>query len=133
MSAVIKETYGARFAEVFFKTYIRTLLKYAAADVAAVGIGIETGKQTNSQAGVLAAIAIAVTARKAMEATEAADIRMSRYLPSRAYVGGINLDPGTYDVTVNFYSGRNIVSSVEHKDVNVRARGLNLIQAVSLN
>ena len=125
MWAVIAETFSARYTNIVIKTYIRTLLKYAAA----YGTAIEIGKRR----GELAALAFALATKVAVEASESADIRMSRYLPNRAHIGGINLDPGTYNVTFNFYSGSRIISSVEHRDVAVRARGLNLIDAVSLN
>jgi hypothetical protein len=125
MGAVIRETFLVRYTNILIKTYIRTLLKYAAADIAAAELARHRGD--------LAGFLTAMSARLALEASESADIRMSRFLPNRAYIGGINLEPGTYNVTINFYSRNNIISSVEHRDVVVRERGLNLIDAVSLN
>ena len=120
MGAVIKETYNARFSDLFFKTYIRTMLKYAAADASAA-----RGSSTT-------AMLSAIMAKTAIDASEAADIRMSRYLPDKAYIGGVNLEPGTYTVTVNYYSGRRVVATDEHRNVDVRAGVLNLIESVSL-
>jgi len=124
MGAVMEETYNARFSNLFFKTYIRTLLKYAAADVTASRVA----ERGSSSAAMLSAI----MAKAAIDASESADIRMSRYLPDKAYIGGINLRPGTYTVTVNYHSGRRIIASDEHRNVNVRADVLNLIESVSL-
>ncbi|MDR0301493.1 MAG: hypothetical protein LBI04_04170 [Treponema sp.] len=124
ISAVVEETFAIRYANIVTKTYIRTLLKYLTADIAAVEIG--------KKQGALAGLAVAIAARKAFEATESADIRMSRYLPGKAYIGGIVLEPGTYNVTVNFCAGSAVISSVKHNDVIVREKGLNLIDAVSL-
>jgi len=124
MGAVMRETYNARFSDLFFKTYVRTMLKYAAADVTAARAA-ERGSSTR-------AMLSAIMAKTAIDASEAADIRMSRYLPDKAYIGGVNLEPGTYTVTVNYYSGRRIVASDEHRNVEVRAGVLNLIESVSL-
>lgn len=124
MGTVIEKTFAVRYANIMLKTYIRTLIKYAAADVLAV--------VTADKAGELAGLAVAIAAKTGLEATESADTRMSRYLPDKAYIGGINLDPGTYNVTVNFYSGGRIISQIERVGVVVREKGLNLIDAVSL-
>ena len=125
MGTVVEETYNARFTRLFLKTYIRTMLKYAAIDITAT----EAVRQ-----GVhpLLAEASALATKQAFDATESADIRMSRYFPDKAHVGGINLDPGNYSVAVHYYSRGSIVAKEEYMDVNVRANRLNLIEAVCL-
>ena len=124
MGAVMKETYNARFSDMFFKTYVRTMLKYAAADVSTA----RAAERGPSYAAMLSAI----IAKTAIDASESADIRMSRYLPDKAYIGGVNLEPGTYTITVNYHSGRRIIASDEHRNVRVRQGALNLIESVSL-
>jgi hypothetical protein len=124
MGAVMKETYNARFSNLFFKTYIRTLLKYAAADASAT----KAAERVSSTTTMLSAI----ISKTAIDASESADIRMSRYLPDKAYIGGVNLDPGTYTVTVSYHSGRRVIAMDEHRNVNVRPGALNLIESVSL-
>ena len=118
MSTVIEETYNARFASMFFKTYIRSLLKNATGSIAA--------KQAGKLDG-LAGLGVMIAGKVAADVSESADIRMGRFFPDRAFVGSIDLDPGTYNVTVHFGH-----SSKEFKDVNVRAGRINLIQAVNL-
>ena len=125
MGDVMKETYNARFSSTFVKTYIRTLLKYAIADVAAT----QAGKESSSS---FAAYASAVTAKIAADASEGADTRMARYFPDKAYVGGINLDPGTYSVTITYYSGNPVIARDEPRDVNIRVNELNLIETFCL-
>ncbi|MCL2196285.1 MAG: hypothetical protein FWB77_01590 [Treponema sp.] len=124
IGAVIIETYNAHYSNMLLKTYIRTIIKYSVADV----IAMEASRQQDSLAGLMAAIA----ARTAMDVSENADTRMSRYLPDKAYIGGINLDPGTYSVIINYYSGNRIISNAVYNDVIVRQNGLNLIQSVKL-
>jgi hypothetical protein len=124
MGAVIKETFAARYSNILIKTYIRTIMKYVIADAAAM----EAEKKKNALAG----LTIAVAARVAMDASERADIRMSRYLPDKAYIGGINLDPGTYSVIIKYCNGNHVIYSEEFADVTVKNGGLNLLQSVKL-
>lgn len=124
MGAVIEETFKTRFSSIFLKTYIRALVKYSIADVAAA-------EATRRQGG-LAGLAVAVAARSALEMSESADIRMSRFLPDRAYIGGINLDPGTYSVIIKYYNGNRVIHRDEHPIVTVTSGGINLLQSVNL-
>jgi len=124
MGAVMEETYNARFGNLFFKTYLRVLLKYTSAYVGA--------RILDEKKGALAANLSALAAKKAADATELADIRMSRYLPDKAYIGGINLNPGTYNITVNFYSQGNVIARKEYQNVNVKANALNLVETINL-
>ena len=124
ISAVVEETYNGRFSNILLKTYIRTIMKYTVADLAI----LQTRRQGGEGRGLLTAIA----ARTALEASESADIRMTRFLPGRAYIGGINLDPGTYSVIINYYHGNNIIYRERHSNVIVNRGGLNLLQSVNL-
>ncbi|MCL2764075.1 MAG: hypothetical protein FWD40_02190 [Treponema sp.] len=124
MGAVIIETFAARFSSIFLKTYIRTIIKYVVADAVAY--------ETARNQGALSGLMVALAARAAMDASESADIRMSRFLPDKAYIGGINLDPGTYSVIINYYHGSRLISQDIHTDVVVNRRSLNLLQSVNL-
>jgi hypothetical protein len=124
MGAVIEETFSVHFSNILLKTYIRTIIKYVIADVAAMA----AENNDNSLAG----LAIALGARAAMDASEQADIRMSRYLPNKAYIGGINLDPGTYSVIIKYCNGNKVIYNEKFTDVAVKSGGLNLIQSVKL-
>ena len=128
MGIVMQETFNARYSNILIKTYIRTLIKYTAADIASSAVNEASGDDSG-----LVGFLTSLGARVAVDASENADIRMSRFLPNRAYIGGINLTPGTYNVTINFLSRSRVVSQVVHRDVIVGERGLNLIDATSLN
>jgi len=124
MGAVIEETFNARYSNMLIKTYIRTIMKYVIADAAAMEA--ERGKNA------LLGLTIAIAAKAAMDASERADIRMSRYLPDKAYIGGINLDPGKYSVIIKYCNGNNIIYSEKFTDVTVKSGELNLLQSVKL-
>jgi len=127
MGAVIEETYNARFADIFFKTFIRQLIKYAAADVAA-----NVARERSGDYGELTGLATAVAGKASADASEGADIRMSRYMPDKAYIGGVNLDPGTYNIIINYYSGSRIIAKDERKGVVVKPNAPNLLETISL-
>jgi hypothetical protein len=131
MGAVMEETFNARFSNIFLKTYCRVLLKYVVAEITAYQIDYASDDKKD-KAPSLEASMLVMFQKMAIDASENADVRMSRYFPDKAYIGGINLDPGTYTVTVNYYSGGKIVARDEHSNVNVRADVLNLIESVSL-
>lgn len=55
------------------------------------------------------------------------DRRMGRFIPGRAYVGGINLKPGTYSFTINYYKGKDIIHSRKIENYRTEEGKLNLI------
>jgi len=124
MGSVIEETYNARFSQIFFKTFVRLFTKYAAVVV--------TAHLAYEQGGDLAMLAAAIAGKAAADASEGADIRMARYIPDKAYIGGINLDSGTYNITINYYSGNRIVAQDERRGVAVKANAVNLVETISL-
>jgi len=126
MGDVIQETFNAHYSNMYIKTYIRTIIKYIVADVAAMAA--ENQNDSIAFAGFL----VAVAARVATDVSERADTRMSRYLPDKAYIGGINLENGTYSVIINYCNGYNIIYSEKFTDVTVKSGRLNLLQSVKL-
>ncbi|MDR0601695.1 MAG: hypothetical protein LBG42_04875 [Treponema sp.] len=117
---VTEKVFGVKYPSIRTKTYIRALIKYIAVEVAAqvaVGQGLPQ----------LAVIAAATAAKKGVDASEKADIRGGRYLPGKAWVGGLTLDPGTYDVTFTFSNGDTVT-----KNITVQANKANIVEAFSL-
>ncbi|MDR2759963.1 MAG: hypothetical protein LBB78_11355 [Spirochaetaceae bacterium] len=124
MGAVMTETFNAKYSSTLIKTFVRTVIKGGALEAAA-----QEALQNNKPE-----VAVKMTAMSGMVAfdkTEAADTRSSRYLPGKAYAGGITLNPGTYTVAINYYSGGSVVHSVE-RSVDVSNGKLNLVEAFSL-
>jgi len=124
MGAVARETFKSRYALTVAKTTIRAIAKAAAGAVAAKAT-------SETKGGAAAGLAVGFAGRILAEASERADIRISRYFPNYALVGGINLEPGTYVMTVNFYGSGRLVDS-QQREVSVRGNTLNLEQLVCL-
>jgi hypothetical protein len=128
IGAALTDTFNGRLSSVYLKTFTRVLAKYIVADVSAQAAMKEaTEKGRPAIAVTMAGNAVALAAKKALDATEAADTRSARYLPAKAYIGAVNLDPGTYTVTVNFAGGSSVI-----KTIDVKAGAISLLEAVCL-
>jgi hypothetical protein len=127
INEVARETFEKRKSVIYLKTIIRATMKSAAS----LSLDEASEKEGGNTGLVLGILSLAT--QMYAEASEQADLRISRYFPARAWVGGINLEPGTYSFRVNFYgaSGRLLVSQ-EYKDITIRADTLNLTEAVCL-
>jgi hypothetical protein len=127
IDAVAHETFKERRNVVYAKTIIRSVMKTAAS--AAFDAAAER-RDDNTR---LALGILGILTQIFAEATEQADLRMSRYFPARAWAGGINLEPGVYSFQVNYYghSGRPLVS-LRFDDMEIREGALNLTEAVCL-
>ena len=122
MGAVAKETFKNKFGLTVLKSTARAIGKAVASAAAS-----QAASSNDSGFGSLVGLA----GRIYSEASEQADTRLSRYFPANALVGGINLDPGIYNVTINFYGSGGLVFS-EVKEIPVRERALNLVQSACL-
>ena len=120
MGAVAYETFKSRRALVIFKTVARTITKSVAGAAAEVAVA-----KTTDDAGL--GVLVGFIGRIFTELSEQADTRLSRYFPRQALVGGINLPPGNYGVTVNFYGAGGLLYSEKSK-IQVRERGVNLAE-----
>ncbi|MDR2258134.1 MAG: hypothetical protein LBE14_03175 [Treponema sp.] len=127
IEAVARETFKEKQHIIYLKSVIRAVLKGATSS--ALGIAAnETEGGTALALGILS-LATQVFA----EASDQADLRISRYFPAKAWAGGINLAPGKYSFQVFYYgrSGKEI-ASFRYEDMYVRENTLNLAEAICL-
>ncbi|MDR2768119.1 MAG: hypothetical protein LBB82_07315 [Treponema sp.] len=126
ISAVVSETFIQRKNVIYAKSIIRASVKGTAAAVFTA-----LGESDSDNAGIFALLGIAGQAFA--EGSEKADLRVSHYFPGKAYVGGINVKPGTYSFTVTFRDANNqVIATQRHEGVTVNAGRLNLTEAVCL-
>ncbi|MDR2247244.1 MAG: hypothetical protein LBE17_11355 [Treponema sp.] len=127
MGAVARETFKEKEGLIYMKSILRATIKGVSSSVLDAA-----SDQTEGGTSLLLSI-LSVGAQVMAEATERADLRISRYFPGKAHVGGIDLDPGLYSVTVNYYAGNGrLITSYSRNAVEVRADAVNLIEAVCL-
>jgi hypothetical protein len=127
IEAVARETFKEKEQVIYLKTIIRATIKGAASSV------LEAAATDQDGGTSLILSILSLGAQVYAEASEQADLRISRYFPGKAYVGGINLAPGVYSFSVTYYgqSGKPL-AVFRYEDVPVRENRLNLTEAVCL-
>jgi hypothetical protein len=124
VDAVAREIFEAKKSLIYLRTVARAVFKGLAAHKA------KKKADTGGPAGWLKKAAIDVTT----DISENADLRCSRLLPGKIYVGDFEIEPGTYDLTIEFLDeDGEIISTTEVEGYRVLRYGLNLIEACSLN
>lgn len=128
LGSVAAETFKQKAGLIYLKTVLRSITKTSSSMM----LDDQSGKAGDAQTALLLSV-LSLSTQIYAEASEQADLRMSRYFPSTALVGGVNLDPGVYSWTVRYYNSANqLVSEVPFKDVEIRANALNLSEAICI-
>ncbi|MDO9578944.1 MAG: hypothetical protein Q7J16_13760 [Candidatus Cloacimonadales bacterium] len=121
------ETYKIKEPLIYLKTITRSVLK---------GLASEKGKTELSKqvgGGLLGDLSRLVT-DVAVDATENADLRISRFFPAEALVGEIEVTTGMHRFAIEYYSKNGDllwVDELGEKDVS--KKGLNLFESFYLN
>jgi hypothetical protein len=98
MEAVARETFKERLKVIYLKSVIRAIAKGSTAMVVN-----EVGQYEDGLTGAVFGL-LGLGTQIFAEASETADLRLSRYFPAKAYVGGITLRPGRYSFSVHYYN-----------------------------
>jgi len=134
ISNVAMETFQSNSALYYYKSLYRSLVKGSVtlASRAAGGILAESDSALASAAG-MALSAASVLNENAANSTERADLRLSKYFPARADIGGITVKNGMYDIEISYYNKKDgtclFIQNI--KNVKVASGGLNLVSASS--
>ncbi|MDR2495240.1 MAG: hypothetical protein LBD24_08475 [Spirochaetaceae bacterium] len=128
LEAVARKTFKEKVAMIYLKSVIRATAKGAVSStLGAVAEEVEDGTAS------LVFGALSLGAQIFAEASEQADLRVSRFFPAKAYVGGITLPPGTYAAQVRYYGyNGSLLGSSNQKRIVIRENTLNLMEAVCL-
>ncbi|HHU36435.1 MAG TPA: hypothetical protein GXZ47_04310 [Treponema sp.] len=128
LGAIAAETFNQRAALIYLKTVIRSVAKTTSS--AALGQG--AGQTDDASASLLLSL-LSLGTQIYADASEQADLRMSRYFPDRALVGGITVDPGVYTIVVIYYDSNNaVIQKLEFENFEVDSGRLNLLEAVCI-
>mgnify|MGYP006278084937 CR=1 FL=1 len=120
VGSVARETFRAKQSMILIRTVARAVVKGLAAHK------LKKEADTGGLAGWLKKAAIDV----ATDLTENADLRCSRFLPGRIYIGDFELPPGVHDVELR-YLDRNghQIGGESFPGFKVSPEGLNLLSA----
>lgn len=127
IDAVARETFKVRQQLIYLRTILRAALKSASSSA------FDSAADRASGEARLVLGVLSVATQLFSELSEQADLRISRYFPSKAYVYGINVPPGLYSFQVKYYhkNGKQI-TSVRYENIAIKANALNLVEAVCL-
>ncbi len=124
LGAVAAETFKAKAGLIYFKTVIRSIAKTATS--AALEDQADKGGE-----GALFLSLLSLGTQIYAEASEQADLRLGRFFPGKAYVGGITVAPGVYSYTVQYFNASGqLIDSARFEGVDVRPGRLNLSEAI---
>lgn len=124
VSRVAEETFAAKKSLIYIRSVARAIAKGLAAHK------LKKKLDTGGLTGWLKKAAVDV----GHDVIENADLRSSQFLPGMIYVGDFEIDPGTYDIGVEFYDADgNLLGTTAHSAFDVVKRGLNLVEAFSVD
>lgn len=129
---VALDTFQTHSASIYSKAIARMLVKQLSNDISR-GVGevmMDSDDPTIALIGGILQLA-SFAGEVSAWLTETADLRMSSYFPARADAGGLTVDPGTYDITMEFYQekGGKLVYRKKFKKVRVSEGRLCLLEA----
>lgn len=123
---VAVETFSTKQPLIYLRAVTRTVVKGLIAERAKA----EMAKKTGSLGGLLLRVATDV----AVDLSENADLRTSRYLPGRVSVANIDLPPGNYEIEIRYFNRYgNLVYADRHDNFTIDSNNLNLIHSFYLN
>ncbi len=127
MGKVALETYKIKEPLIYLKTIIRTTVK---------GLFAEKRKEemeekiNDSFLGFAARLATDIV----VDATENADLRISRFFPGDALVGEIKVEPGLHNIKIEYYSRNGSILFIDDLgEKEIKKDGLNLFNSFYLN
>ncbi|MFZ5979409.1 MAG: hypothetical protein ACOYVF_02150 [Candidatus Zixiibacteriota bacterium] len=124
LNKVAEETFAAKKSLIYIRSVARAVTKSLAA------FKMKKKADTGGLGGWLKKVAIDV----GTDLTENADLRCSQYLPESIYVGDFDVEPGTYDLAVEYYDlNGTLVTKKYYPAVKVVEGGFNLVETFSLN
>jgi hypothetical protein len=126
IGAIATETFKERAHLVYLKAVLRGTLKGVTSSV----LDAASDEAEGDAAAILSLLSIGT--QIFAEASEKADLRISRYFPAKAYVGGITVDPGVYSYSIIYYSGNKVIDAFRRENVPIRSGGINLAEAACL-
>lgn len=123
LGEVAVQTFKIKEPMIYLRTITRTILKSIAAELANQKLDKETG------GGFMGYLTRAASG-SLLGLTENADLRSSRYFPSKAFVGEIELPEGQHKIELNYYSRSGSLIYSDNLGIkNIQKSNLNLYQS----
>lgn len=119
------DTYSQKYAAIVGKTIARMVSKLVTTTALDV-----TAQQVDDSTLSLLFTLMGAASKVNMFVSERADVRVCRYFPATAYVAGLTVPEGVYDISVAYFgNSRNPIETVNYYDVAINGKELNLIES----
>lgn len=126
MERIAQDTFQIREPLIFLKTVTRTIIKGIAAQEGKEQMqqaGMDSGSVLGMAAGIIGSVATDV----AVDASEQADLRVSRYFPAYAYVGEWVVPPGSRKIDIEYYGSGGLLRVESLGPTEIQSGALNLV------
>ena len=130
MEAIARETFLLKLPLTIGRTIIRATIKTIAKEAGKEAINESLSGQ--GIGGALLGLATGVAADIAVDASENADLRISQFFPSSASALEMSIEPGAYNVSVDYWNGDILLGTTEHGVHEFSPGQLNLIESYIL-
>ncbi len=130
MEDIARETFLLKQPVTVGKTIIRATIKNVTKEIGKEAM--QQGLSDQGAGGFIIGLLAGIAADVAVDATENADLRISQFFPSYARAAEIAVPPGTYNVTVEYWNGKNLMRVVDHGFREFIPGGLNLVESYML-
>lgn len=124
----VNKDVASKAKKAFMRSFIRSTIKEGSVVASAV-ITYNTCKNDFLRELALIAIGPAVNA---INLTETADIRQSKYLPGKICGGGWTLEPGTYSIFVEYYNADKLIASEQIDNIEILPNQITLVESIGV-
>jgi hypothetical protein len=128
MERIAVDTFQIKEPIIFLKTVTRTIVKGIIAQKSKEGMQ-EAGENSGTMLGLAAGLIGSVAADVAVDASEQADLRVSRYFPAYTYASEWTVEPGTYDIAVEYFDATGLLRVEEIGPVDLQSGELNFVSS----
>jgi len=126
IGSIAIETFHVKAPIIYLRSVIRSVAK---------GLVAEKAKsEMQARTGAVEGFLLRVATDVAVDLSENADLRIARFFPGKALIGEIELEPGVYNIRVEYYNRYGALLNTDRFDeYRVEKNRLNLINTFNLN
>ena len=116
------ETFKTRLSRIYIKTISRTITK----SLLAKKMSDKVEKNYGGVVGKLTSLALSATS----DATENADLRVSRYFPQKAFIAEVELEPGIHNLKVQYFNeNERLIFTDYFPNISIKKNSLNIFES----
>jgi len=132
MENIAEKTFLLKQPLIIAKTVTRAIIKGIAKEATQAASGDVIEDQVGGLGGLLLSAALNVATDVAVDATENADLRISQFFPAYAFTGELELEPGTYDIRVEYYGKGGLIYADNLGPREINGENFNLFESFYL-